>query len=109
LDVRVLASLQQIDGADYVGARIERGIGHRPPHIHLRRVMIENARLELLDQLSAAPVADVQPMHGYPRVDIPLLAGREIINNVNLVATIDIRIDNVGRDKARAAGNDDLQ
>ena len=76
-------------------------------HIHLRGVMAQNIRFDLLDQRNALAVGNVDLVQRRLGVEIRFLAGREVIEDMHLVTVLDISIDNVRGDKAGAAGNDD--
>ena len=74
-------------------------------HIHLRRVMVQDIRLNLLDQSSRFFFRYVDPVQCGLGININVLAGREVIDDMHFMTTIQVGVDNMGSDKPRATGN----
>jgi hypothetical protein len=77
-------------------------------HIHLRRVMIQHIRFDLLDQPSRFLLRDIDLVQGCLAIDIGLLAGGDVVEDMHLVALFEVGINRMGRDKARAARHDNF-
>ena len=63
LHARILTSLQQIDETDDIDARIEAGISDGTADIHLRRMVVQNIRLDLCNQLSNFGIGDIDSVN----------------------------------------------
>src|SRR5258706_1202771 len=99
----VLAPFQKIDETKNVHPRIERGISNGSAHIHLRRVMTKRIRLDFLNQSDRFAVGDVDDMQIRLEIEIDFLTGREIIEDMHLMAALDVGIANMRGDEAHAA------
>ena len=81
-DAGVLTALEQVDKAQYVDPRVEGRVGHRMAHVHLRGVMAQDVRFDLLDQLSGFGIAgDIDLVQRRFGVDVGALAGREVVED----------------------------
>jgi hypothetical protein len=76
-------------------------------HIHLRRVMAQHVGLDPLDHVTSSRIRDIGFVTFRLGIEIVPLSGRKIIHNMNFVAALDVRIDNVRGDESGASGNDD--
>src|SRR5258708_20604898 len=76
-------------------------------HVHLRRVMAQNIRLDLLDPPRRFWSSDIDLMQRRFGVEIRLLPSREIIEDMHFMTAFQISIDNVRADETRATVNQD--
>ena len=64
-------------------------------HIHLRRVMVQDIRLNLLDQSSRFFFRYVDPVQCGLGININVLAGREVIDDMHFMTTIQVGVDDM--------------
>jgi hypothetical protein len=100
--------LEQGDGAEDVGPRVEERVGHRPPHVHLRGVVVQHVGALIADQVGRPRVEDVQLVEPRLRIQVLALSRAQVVDHQHVVARRDAGVDDVRADEARAAGDEDL-
>jgi hypothetical protein len=108
LNPRALASFQQMNQAENIDARVELRIVHGTAHIHLGGMVVEDIRRDLAEQSGERGIKDIHEVKAGLRVQVPSVAAGEIIDDENLVACGNVGIDDMGSDKSRPSGYDDL-
>ena len=102
-------SLQDVEAADEVHLRVIAGVGHRAWDLGLRRVVVDDLRLERGDRaLHLVLVADVDPVDLRLGAQVFLAAGAEVVEHCHLVAGRDIGVDDVRADETGAASDENL-
>jgi hypothetical protein len=88
------------------GHDVQRGvecwIGHRDSHVDLRRVMIEDVDAEGADLLDRGRLGQVALDHRRLRMNVLPSSAAEVVEQGHAIGALDIRIDDVGADEARA-------
>src|SRR3977135_127382 len=83
----VNASLEQVQAADDVDLRVERGVGDGLRHLRLGRVMIDELRPKSCERLiHLRLVAQVDAVDGSRPVDVVNAASAEVVQDGDLMA-----------------------
>src|SRR5439155_26060128 len=91
--VRLACRLQQVDGAKDVDARVEERVRHRPPHVHLRGVEVQHGGTLVAHQLGDLGTDDGEPIETGLRVQGLGLAGREVVDDDDVVPGGEVGVD----------------
>ncbi len=107
-DSRVFCRLQQGDKTDDIDARIESRVCDRMTHIHLRGMMTQCVRFDALNNVRRLRIGDIDFMELGFSVQIALLTGGKIVEDMHLVALRQISVYYIGANESRAAGDNDF-
>src|SRR5579884_1103536 len=100
--------LQQVQHPENVHLRIENGILDRSPDIHLRRKMDDERGTLFAENLLDPRTLDVDLVKFSGPIDVPPFAGREVINDDDIVSLLHQSIDEMRADKAGPTGHENL-
>ena len=98
---------QQVQAANDVRLSVEGRVLGRDHHRGLGRQMVDDLRPTVLDDpRRGIGVADVDLVEGGLRVDVVKLAGGEVVDDGDVMACLDERVDDMGADEAGSAGDE---
>src|SRR5262245_33817966 len=86
---------KEIEHAKDIHSRIKKGISHRAADIHLCCMMIENFDFFLNNKLSHGWILNISLDETCPRMKILPFASRKVVDHDDLVASVDIGVNNM--------------
>jgi len=103
------SGLQQGDGPEDIDARVEDGIGNRPPDARLGREMDHSVGLLDREQLVQPGRVQLHLVKAGGGMNLRHSAGGQVVQDDQLVAVAGEPVADMGADESRSSGDQDFQ